>query len=200
MRRADQVAEAIAQDIRSGLLGSGAWLKQVDLETRYQASRGDVRRALDILVVRRLVQQIPDRGFYVLEVDERRQRELREVRVLLEVGSAAGIVEAATPEILDKLTEAAGRFSDAVASGTVVEQYESNHQFHVTLTDLCANRELVSLIIELRGNLPATRLRQWQSVERAKKSADEHFEMIEAIRRGDVNDLQNLFRLHIQQP
>lgn len=200
MRRADQVAEAIAQDIRSGLLGSGAWLKQVDLENRYEASRGDVRRALDILVVRRLVQQIPDRGFYVLGADERRQRELREVRVLLEVGSAAGIVEAATPRVLDELTVAAGRFRDAVTTGTAVEQYEANHQFHLTLTALCANRELVSLIIDLRGNLPATPLRQWQSVERAQKSADEHFEMIKAIRRGEVGELQNLFRLHIQQP
>ena len=71
--------------------------------------------------------------------------------------------------VLDELTVAAGRFRDAVATGT----YEANHQFHLTLTGLCANRELVSLIIDLGGNLPATRLRQWQSVERAQKSADD---------------------------
>ena len=49
IRRSDEVADVIAKDIRSGVLGTGTWLKQVDVETRYRASRADIRRALEIL-------------------------------------------------------------------------------------------------------------------------------------------------------
>lgn len=200
MRRADEVADAIARDIRSGFLGSGAWLKQIDLETRYAASRGDVRRALDILVVKQLVQQIPERGFYVLGVDEQRQRDLREVRVLLEVGTARHIVENATEQALLDLTSRALRFRTSLENGDALERYEANHEFHVALTGLCSNQELVSLVVELRDRLPTTRLMQWQTLTRAQKSADEHFAMIEAIRTGDVAGLEELIRHHIEQP
>ncbi|MDE1994059.1 MAG: GntR family transcriptional regulator, partial [Rhizobiaceae bacterium] len=92
IRRSDEVAEIIARDIRSGALSMGTWLKQVDVERRYRASRADVRRALEILLQRRLVEQIPERGFYVPAPDERRQQELREIRVTLETSMADSIV------------------------------------------------------------------------------------------------------------
>lgn len=200
MRRADQVADAIARDIRSGLLGAGAWLKQVDLEARYSASRGDVRRALDILAVKHLVQQIPERGFYVLGVDEHRRHELREVRALLEVGTARHIVANATEEALSHLASCAARFRNSLETGDARERYEANHAFHVALTSLCSNKELANLVIELRDRLPTTRLTQWQTLARAQKSANEHFEMIKAIRARDVAGLEELIGRHIEQP
>ena len=48
----DTIAEAITEDIKSGHFGNGTWLKQVDLEARYQCTRGDVRRALEKLAVK----------------------------------------------------------------------------------------------------------------------------------------------------
>ena len=36
---AEAITAAIALDIASGLLGNGAWLKQIDIETRYRCTR-----------------------------------------------------------------------------------------------------------------------------------------------------------------
>jgi len=48
----DTIAEAVTADIMFANFGDGTWLKQVDLEARYQCTRGDVRRALEKLAVK----------------------------------------------------------------------------------------------------------------------------------------------------
>ena len=200
VRRSDEVAEIMARDIRSGALSTGTWLKQVDVERRYQASRADVRRALEILLQRRLVEQIPERGFYVAEPDERRQRELREIRVTLEISMVDSIMENANGEKLAELREFARRFDHAVENGSVADRYESNQIFHVALASLCTNRELVKLIIDLRGYVPASPMSQWPDMARARLSSREHFAMIEAIRNGEGAELRRLFKVHIIPP
>lgn len=197
VRRSDEVAEALARDIRSGHFGSGSWLKQIALEERYGASRADVRRALDILLLKRVVERIPERGFYVPEVDARRQSELREVRVVLESAMAPSVIENADAEALEKLSSLASAFRIAVEQGSVADRYETNFVFHEALTKLCFNRELASLVIELRGYSPATPVSQWPTHARAMKSADEHFAMVDAIRNRDTSELKRLFKIHI---
>ncbi len=200
VRRSDEVAEIIARDIRSGALSTGTWLKQVDVERRYQASRADVRRALEILLQRRLVEQIPERGFYVPAPDERRQQELREIRVTLETSMVDSIVSNANNEKLVELRHLAQRFDDAVENGSIPDRYETNQTFHVALANLCANRELIKLVIDLRGYVPASPMSQWPDMTRARLSSREHFDMIEAIRRGETEELKWLFKAHIMQP
>src|SRR3954471_24485005 len=88
---ADAIAAAIALDIGSGLLGNGAWLKQIDIETRYGCTRTDARRALEALAIRGQIQRIPLRGYFVSVVDGAQRRELVEVRVLLETAMVPSI-------------------------------------------------------------------------------------------------------------
>ncbi|MEI4482482.1 MULTISPECIES: GntR family transcriptional regulator [unclassified Phyllobacterium] len=199
-RRSDEVAELIAKDIRSGTLSTGTWLKQADVEQRYRASRADIRRALEILLQRRLVEQIPERGFYVPMPDQRRQRELREIRVTLETSMAESVVANRDTAKLKALHEAAQRFEEAIEKGGIAERYETNQVFHVALANFCSNQELIKLVIDLRGYVPASPMSQWPDMARARKSAREHFEIIEAIARGDIADLKRLLSIHILQP
>ena len=60
---------AQAQDILAGVLLPGTWLKQIDLERRYKCTRPEVRRALDRLAQKRLVEHVPNRGFRVSSFD-----------------------------------------------------------------------------------------------------------------------------------
>ena len=84
---AADVTELILQDILAGRLPPGTWLKQIDLERRYSCTRPQVRRALDRLVQKRLVEHIPNRGYHVPEQDGRRAQEVSDIRVILEVAS-----------------------------------------------------------------------------------------------------------------
>jgi DNA-binding GntR family transcriptional regulator len=200
MRNAESVAAAIAADIGAGLLGNGAWLKQVDVEARYRCSRADARRALEALAIRGKVQRIPQRGYYVTMIDAESRRQLVEVRVVLETATVPGIVERVTARDIADLRRLAGLFAKAMKHGDAAEKYETNRAFHVRLTELCSNRELAKLALAVRGDLPATPMVQWHSQARIERSCREHLEIVEALARRDVATLKALIARHIRQP
>lgn len=197
---ADAIATAISADIGSGLLGNGAWLKQVDIESRYGCTRADARRALEALAIKGIVQRIPQRGYYVTVIDENSRRELVEVRVLLETATVASIVERATSKDIRDLRRLAADFARAARHGTVAEKYATNRAFHVRFTELCANRELAKLALAVRGDLPTTPIVQWRSQARIEQSCREHSLMLDALAKRDVAGLTTLITLHIRQP
>ncbi len=194
------MSAAIAADIASGLLGNGAWLKQVDIEARYRCTRADARRALEALAIRGIVQRIPQRGYYVSIVDEAARRELVEVRVLLETAMAPGIVERATAKDIRDLRRLASAFAAAVKRDDVAERYLANRAFHVRLTELCGNRELAKLALAVRGDLPTTPIVQWRSQARIEQSSREHVSIVAALAARDAARLAELIALHIRQP
>ena len=197
---ADAIAAAIALDIGSGLLGNGAWLKQIDIENRYRCTRTDARRALEALAIKGRIQRIPQRGYFVSIVDEGQRRELVEVRVLLETAMVPSIVERATRKDIADLRRLVAAFAAAARQGDVKERYTTNRAFHVRLTELCANRELAKLALAVRGDLPTTRIAQWHSQARIEQSAKEHVLIVEALADRDVKKLTELIAVHIRQP
>lgn len=199
-RGAEAVSAALAADIASGQLGNGAWLKQIDIESRYRCTRADARRALEALAIKGVVQRIPQRGYYVTVIDEESRCELVEVRVLLETGTVPGIVERATKKDVRDLRRLAADFASAVKQGDIAARYATNRAFHVRFTELCANRELAKLALAVRGDLPTTPIMQWRSQARIEQSAREHMLMIDALADRDVARLTELIALHIRQP
>lgn len=194
------LAERIARDIQSGVFAPGMWLKQVDLEDRYRCSRPAVRRALDQLAERRLVRHLANRGYYVFEPDDRRTQEILAIRVVLEAGVAADIVDHADPAALERLDACARRFERLVEAGTLPELYDVNLEFHRTLLSLSANDELVGLVDELRRRTSSAPATQWQTRAYLEESAREHHAIVAALARRDVEELRMIIRQHILKP
>jgi DNA-binding GntR family transcriptional regulator len=194
------ISAAIAMDISSGLLGNGAWLKQIDIETRYGCTRADARRALEALAIKGSIQRIPQRGYYVTAIDEASRRELVEVRVLLETAMVPSIVERATARDIRDLRRLVADFAAAARQGDVAEKYRTNRAFHVRLAELCGNRELAKLALAVRGDLPTTPIVQWHSQARIERSCREHAMMVDALADRNVHGLTKLFAVHIRQP
>ncbi|WP_245609588.1 GntR family transcriptional regulator [Trabulsiella guamensis] len=193
------VANRLAMDINTGEFQPGSWLKQVELAERYQCTRSEVRRALDQLVIERLVQHVPNRGYHVYTPDEQQRRNISAIRAILESASAADIVEHIQPQQLDTLRQCAELFDHYTQYGTLLEQYESNLAFHRALLAPCSNLDMIELIFELRGRVPSAALGQWNSHARIVQSSEEHFAMVAAIERKDAAALAQLLRLHILQ-
>lgn len=193
------VTELILQDILAGRLPPGTWLKQIDLERRYNCTRPQVRRALDRLVQKRLVEHIPNRGYHVHEQDGRRAQEVSDIRVILEVAVSDRIVANAGKADIAHLRALALRFDDLVLNGTMLELYEANLAFHRHLLALAGNQELVELITEIRQRTSSAPVSQWRTRARVEQSGREHQQMVDAIEKRDVTMLQELTRKHILQ-
>lgn len=196
---ARDVTDFILQDILAGVLLPGTWLKQIDLERRYKCTRPEVRRALDRLAQKRLVEHVPNRGYHVYEPDGRRAQEVSEIRIILETAIAATIVSNAAADEIAKLRKLADHFDLMVLNGTMLELYEANLAFHRQLLTLGGNIELVDLITEIRQRTSSAPVSQWRTRARVEQSGREHHLMIDAIAAGNVEKLKELVRQHILQ-
>jgi DNA-binding GntR family transcriptional regulator len=195
----DALVNRIAVDIQSGVFGPGTWLKQVDLEARYGCTRIEVRRALDRLVANRLVEHVHNRGYHVYEADSRVYAELHDIRLTLELRAAELIHEHVAAADVRELRRLAKRFDDLLVGGTVFEQYDANIAFHQRMLDVCSNRELAGLIMEIRRRGPSAPIFQWKTHARMQQSSREHLAMVDALEAGQLARLQKLIRAHIVQ-
>jgi len=193
------VTDFLLQDILTGTLPAGTWLKQIDLEERYDCTRPEVRRALDRMTQKRLVQHIPNRGYQVHVVDERRSQEISDIRVILETSVAHLMIAHATPEAIEALRALARRFDDMSFRGSILEHYDANLAFHRALLELARNRELVELVSEIRQRTVSAPVSQWRTRARIEQSAHEHHLMVDALEAGDLAELKRLIEIHIRQ-
>lgn len=195
----NSLVDRIAGDIRGGRFSPGSWLKQIDLQERYACNRSEVRRALERLARQRLIQYVPNRGYYVHLEDDDGVAEIRDIRIMLEAAAAERMVEGATAERLAILRSLAEDFDQLVGSGTIFEIYEANLQFHRALLETTGNRSLVELVGELRLRTSPAPASQWSTRRRIEQSSAEHFEMVEALSAGDAERLRRVIARHIRQ-
>ena len=194
------VTDLVLQDILTGMLPAGTWLKQVDLERRYDCTRPEVRRALDRLSQKRLVAHVPNRGYHVYKPDGRRAEEVSDIRVILETAMADKMVANATADSIAILRQLARHFDQMTLTGTILEHYEANLAFHRELLLLGGNQELVDLVFEIRQRTSSAPVSQWRTRARVEQSGREHHMMVDALEARDVDALKRLIDLHIRQP
>lgn len=194
------VTDLILHDIQTGILTPGSWLKQVDLERRYNCGRNQIRRALDRLAQKRLVEHVPNRGYHVYEPDGKQASEVAEIRIILETAIAGRIVANATESDIRALRALAERFDQFVLNGTILQLYEVNLSFHHHLVSLGGNHELTTIINEIRQRTSSAPVSQWRTRARIDVSAKEHHRMIDAIIARDAETLRQIIIQHISQP
>lgn len=200
LARHEAIAEALAQDIQVGTFAPRQWLKQIELKERYGAPRMAVRQALDRLVQARIIEHIPNRGYFVHARDGQATRDIQEIRLFLELAAAEGIVARATATDIAVVRELAETFSRLSGSDTVIELYDVNLAFHAALLALSPNKELPALIATLRGRVSSAPVSQWQNRARIEQSNREHFAMVEALANRDVEAFRATIRAHIALP
>ncbi|MCU4178791.1 GntR family transcriptional regulator [Bosea sp. BH3] len=191
------LANEIAQAIRLRVYRPGEWLRQIDLEERFQAKRFDVRSALEELAVRKTIEHVPNRGYRVAEIDLKTYEEIRATRMILETASAAAIVTNIDDEAIARLEELARAFSHAVREGTRVDQSEVNRAFHQIMYSFCGNAVLEETIWALRDRSRGSRVTVWASHESLLRSDREHYEMMEALRVRDAGHLAAVIARHL---
>ena len=191
------LASEIAQAIRLRMYRPGEWLRQVDLEEKFQATRFDVRGALEELAILKTIEHVPNRGYRVAEVDMATYRAIRDTRVILEAGAMPGVVAHIDDAAIARLDELARAFSAAVISGTRVEQSGINSTFHHLIYASCGNPVLEETIWALRDRSRGSAVTVWPSHEVLLASDRDHHAMVAALRERDAGRLADLITRHI---
>jgi len=194
------LADEIAQAIQLGEFRTGEWLRQIDLEERFAATRFDVRTALEALVVRKEVQHVRNRGYKVPALEPEMISYHRDVRVILECGAVPKIVENATDDDVLRLAELADAFSAAANSGTHIDQSRTNREFHEAMHALTRNPVLVETIWSIRDRGRSAPFTIWRTPDTLRRSDADHHQMVHCIRERDAAGLAEVIENHIRRP
>lgn len=193
------LAAEIAAAILEGAYRPGEWLRQIDLEETFAAKRFDVRSALGELATRGMVTHVANRGYRVVLLDLNVGREMREIRILLEVEAATQALRHIGPAELEQIKAAQSAFETAVARGSRAEQANTNAAFHDEIYRHAPNQSLSQLVVEIRNRARPGPIVLWPSHADLQRSAAHHVEIVAAIEARDVGALVAAIRRHITE-
>lgn len=190
-------AKKLRADLLFGEFEHGQWLRLNDLEKRYLVSRFEVRKALAALAAVGALEHVENHGYRIPVADPERDADHREARLVLELGAAPKVFYRASMDDLVRLHLLATEFDAAVMGPSLAEAQIKNDEFHREFFALSGNPLLCQLINEQRELLrPFTRHPYATTADR-KKSAAEHFEMLDCIERKNLPGLLEVMRRHL---
>ncbi len=188
---AEQVYQAVQDEICEGRLPAGAHLVQEQLAERYGVSRQPIQQAMALLKADGLVEEVGKRGLRVAPLDLTRMRHHYEIRAALDGLAARAAAERAKrdPAIAREAQKRGRKIVEkgrrAVAEGATREQIRHDEAFH-------------KLVYDLSGNplLARTAETHWRFLRRVMGDVlrhaaapptiwQQHAAILEAIRAGD---------------
>lgn len=188
--------DRVRAHILEGVFPPGHWLKQVELEERYSASRSEVRAALSSLADRGVVEYVHNRGFRVYDRSPEEINDIIEMIMVLEGAAAPSMVERVDAPAMARLKDLAEQFDALIAGGSHADLRLLNYQFHSELNALGANALVARTIQNLRECCISGPFGRYTTYQGLSASAAEHFEILAALRARDSVRLAQLLRDH----
>jgi DNA-binding GntR family transcriptional regulator len=175
------LTDRLRQDIVTGNLVPHQRLIEADVAAEHEASRGEVRLALNELITEGLVERIPNRGARVRKVSLEEAIEITEVRAAVESLCARKAAEKLTEEQADELREIGEAMRGAVERGARDEYSSLNRRLHSRIIDIADQQTAAQTITRLRGQAIRYHFQLSTQSDRPQVSLPQHLAIIEAI-------------------
>ncbi|PWC28620.1 GntR family transcriptional regulator [Teichococcus aestuarii] len=183
--------------ILDNLLPPGAQLLEGELALRLGLSRTPVREAMVRLEQEGLVAITPRHGMRVLPIAAADMREIYEVLTSLEPMAAELLARRPEPAAgLGRLEQACGAMEQALAAQDRPAWAEADEAFHLGLAELCGNRRLAGMVMQVWEQSHRARLFTLHQRPLPARSTAEHRRVLEAIAAGEPERAHALYRRH----
>lgn len=190
--------EVIKRKIVNGEITPGTKLQEDRLAEELGISRTPVREALSRLAQEGLVEIIPRRGRYVVDLSLPDIIHLLEIREALE-GMAARLATAnITREALARMRAYFEGRGKEIRRKDFEGYLQADMDFHDLLMKTSGNERLVQLMSTLYDHIQMLRLRSVVLPGRAEASLREHLSIIEALEKEDPDLAEERVREHIR--
>ncbi len=190
----NEIAVRLRAEILSGRIPAGERLRQDHLAERLGVSHIPVREALRQLASEGFVTITPRRGAVVSQLDARQFEEVMWLRGLLE----PALLRQAIPRMTEGTLDDARRILAAIdATKTAPAWAELNHAFHIALCQPACRMQAYAIVERLHMmqerylRLAATLTGDVDTLQA------EHYAILDAIERGDVEAAVTLLEDHI---
>lgn len=192
------VRETLRQDILNGTLPGGTRLAQTDIAKQLGVSTTPVREALRDLASEGLVTIDPHRGGFVMELTRDDVVEIYEIRHQLEPMGMRLAIPLMTDVVLERLDQLNDEMS---ATSHLPTWVELNRDFHMSIYSVLERPRLLSIIGSVfDASVMAVGARLAHTSGVREEANQEHTDLVDAIRRGDVDGAVGLLEHHLARP
>jgi GntR family transcriptional repressor for pyruvate dehydrogenase complex len=216
---ADLVIQQIRELIHEGHLKPGSRLpSEKKLEERTGVPRSQIGRALRRLETFGILQTVPQSGTYVndigvtalegllsnlIKVEEKDLKDMANTRLKLEEFAVSLLTERATDQEIDELAKVQSSMVEKISNGTA--DFDDDMLFHIKLAEYSKNTtlkavlslltvEFIQAIKKKHELFKKDRLRN-----RLREAAEEHRDVIAAIKRRNPDEAVEALRKHYQK-
>ena len=192
-----QVFQEIREDILKGKFKENEELREATLGKEHGVSRTPVWEALRQLELEGLVHIIPNKGAYVTGITEKDVHDIYMTRSMLEGLCARWAAEHISEEQIQEMEEVLLLTEYHLDRGNAEQLAELDGKFHEVLYDASQSRILRHILSDFHKYVQVARKRSVKKEDRAKKSLEEHREILNALRTGDADRAEELAHIHI---
>ena len=189
------VFETLKERILNGTIRQGENLVISKLSEEFQVSIIPIREAISRLESEGLVKVSPHKGATVTELHFENLSAIIEVRGVLEAYAARLAAAQLTEEDFRQLEVLANRAKECAEEEDFRGFFEVNAQFHRMINEKAGNEMLTKQIYEVWDG-------DWSKniflkrTDKMAESAEEHFEILDAMRRKDYAQVEQSVRKH----
>lgn len=188
-------ARILRQAILRGDLRPGQKLKQQELADQLGMSPTPIREVLRILESEGLLEYIPRKGVYVAEVSPQEAEEITPIRAVLEGLAVQLGVPNLTDQQIETLEGLTKGMEEALVRMDFVQVRKLNYDFHIIIYRASGSATLVNMIERLWPRFATNLL--WMIPGRAERSVQQHYVIMEAIKKRDAMQAATLIAEHI---
>lgn len=194
--------ETLRDEILTLALSPGALLDETTLADRFGMSRSPVREALIRLAGEELVVTLANRSTIVAPIDIQSFPKYVEALDIAQRMNTRLAAELRTNSDLTKIGKQQKAFVAAVKTGNHLAMSEANRAFHMAIAEAGRNLYLASFYNRLLNQGRRMLHLHFDFIEREQGGyllTDEHDEMLDAIRDGDIERADRLAHSHTRQ-
>ena len=193
----DEVVDKISAAILEHRLAPGTKLGEDRLANIFGTSRAKVREVLARLAHEQIVELVPQRGAFVAKPTIEQAQDVFEARRLIE----PGVLRRLVATIDDVKHQRLRRHLDQEAEARRLDDKRAivrlSGEFHVLLAELAGNSALARSMREL-STLTCLIISLYNAPTATSCRADEHEEIVAAVRGGDVERAESLMLHHLE--
>jgi DNA-binding GntR family transcriptional regulator len=188
-------ANALREQILDGHIEPGARLRENEFAERLGIARHSFRAAAQILIAEGLLVREPNRGVHVPIFDPDDLIDVFRLRIALELEAVRLVMAAGEvpQDAEDSARELSGIGDDAPWRAVV----EPDMRFHRAIIDAAGSERLARAYSSVQSEILLCLVQLRPYYHRPAEVAAEHEELIAALKAGDAQRAEDLFRTHL---
>lgn len=190
----EKILETIRESILSGKLRPGEKVAEPELAERFGISRTPIREAFRQLESEGYLTVIPRKGAVVTALSERDVEEFYSIKSILEGYAARMAAERLSEKDIERLETINERLAALAREGDVKTFFRVHNEFHDLFIRAAGNDKLFELISQLVLKFNRLRMASLALPGRMEISVQEHKKILDAFRRHDAEQADNLVR------